>query len=165
EAFTQMKWVYSFHMPMFFVLVGLVYKDREMSLESFIKRQFLTRLVPVWLFNLVGMVIEITRDALVANPGWIGEQGWLVLGKHYAIEVGRMVLCGLPTWNVLTWFVICLFMVELGQFLLRKPLGNTRNLVISVVCFAVLLVLTQYLRPALVDIYGERIHCGVLQRR
>lgn len=157
-AAAEMKWIYSFHMPMFFVLVGLVYKDRDLPLAGFIKRQILTRLVPVWIFNLVGMVIEIATNSIQAAPGWVGQQGWLAASGHYAIKAAQTVLCGLPTWNFLTWFVICLFVVELAQFGLRTRLRRNRYLVISIVCFGVLTVAMQYLRPALVDIYGERIH-------
>jgi fucose 4-O-acetylase-like acetyltransferase len=61
-ASSQMRWIHAIHMPMFFMLVGFVYKERALLFDGFIKRQVRTRLVPVWVFNVAGMLIWIATE-------------------------------------------------------------------------------------------------------
>src|SRR6185503_9752219 len=50
----QYKFIYSFHMPLFFVLSGLIAKDwaAEQSIGQFAKSRFFSRIVPLIFFNL-----------------------------------------------------------------------------------------------------------------
>src|SRR5215510_15100736 len=49
----QYKFIYSFHMPLFFVLSGLIGKDwaAEQSIGQFAKSRFFSRIVPQIVFN------------------------------------------------------------------------------------------------------------------
>ncbi len=129
----QMRWVYAFHMPLFFFLSGLVYKDRDLPAETFLKRQVLTRLVPAWLFNVVGMLIWLALPATLARAA---REGWGALLADTGLRLGRETLLGQPEWNVLMWFLVALFVVELVQFALRRLLRHTALLVCSIALFA-----------------------------
>ncbi|MGD8452751.1 MAG: acyltransferase family protein [Phycisphaerae bacterium] len=135
-ALAQMKWIYAFHMPVFFLLVGLVYKDRPMPFGTFAKRQLLTRLVPAWAFNALGLLAWMRGQLVQPDLGEFGVRG-LLGGAQYA--GGKFLLetaLGEPTWNVLMWFLVCLFVVELWQYLLRPLLKHTAGLIASIVVFA-----------------------------
>ena len=157
-AVTHMKWVYSFHMPLFFLLVGLVYKDRELGLGSFIRRQVLTRLVPVWVFNVASMIGWLVNEAAGGQSRWFRDHDWVGLGRHCGQRLLDMLLEGRYAWNVVTWFLICLFTVELIQFGLRKGVRKNAALVASILAFTLLTVLAHRYRELLYDIYGPRVN-------
>ncbi|HUU98327.1 MAG TPA: acyltransferase family protein [Phycisphaerae bacterium] len=149
-AADHMKWVYSFHIPVFFVLLGFIYKERDISFGAFLIRQIRTRLVPAWAFNIVCMLAWIRSEFLQPDFGYIGDHGWLALLRYCATETLPMFVLGEARWNIVTWFLFCLFTVELWQFFLRPLLRNNTRLVVSIVGFAVLAVL--------VDSYAHPIH-------
>ena len=55
-------WIYSFHMPLFFILSGLVYnekKNTELPFFEFLKKKAKSYLVPYYLYALINLVIEL----------------------------------------------------------------------------------------------------------
>jgi len=157
-ATDQMRWIYSFHMPFFFLLVGFVYKDRGLSFEKFLKRQLLTRLVPVWVFSLAGMFIWIAAEYVEGPAGWMQRYGWSSLIHHCATKTFSVVVYGRPAWNTLTWFLICLFVIEICHFALHRLLRRNAYLTVSILCFGTLAVLMDYYAEAIHDVLGERRH-------
>lgn len=157
-ASSQMKWIYAFHMPMFFMLVGFVYKDRPLPFDGFIKRQVRTRLVPVWVFNIAGMLVWIATEYSRGAEGWVHQHGWASVARHCATRTLEMLYQGLAReeWNVVTWFLVCLFTVELWYYCLRPLVRTTGRLVVSLVCFVLLAIL--------VNLYSEPIHVLFPQR-
>ena len=146
----QLKWIYAFHMPMFFLFSGFVYKYRDISLEVFFKRQVLSRLVPAWVFGFIALLLWIATQLAQEGTTWltVAQQG----GMTFVMDTVK----GRPTLNVLMWFLICLFMVELGQFLLRRPLQQTKYLVVSILAFAgITFLITQYRESIPSDIYDR----------
>jgi acyltransferase len=137
-ALSQMKWIYSFHMPLFFVLVGLVYRDRPMSLRSFLGRELRSRLIPAWAFNLVGTLFWVRAQLAAPDFGYLGDHSWVELLQYCGTRAALETLSGKPTWNILTWFLICLFVVELWHFLLRRLVSRLVPLVLSIMLFATL---------------------------
>jgi acyltransferase len=63
-AFIQLKFIYSFHMPLFFIICGYFYKKNNSIFSDFLKYQLASRLLPVIFFNLWGMSFEIVQDFL-----------------------------------------------------------------------------------------------------
>jgi len=156
-AAEQMRWIYSFHMPFFFLLVGYVYKDRGLSFEQFLKRQFLTRLVPVWVFSILSMFVWIGSEYAAGSSGWVERFGWLGVLRHCASETFAVVVQGRPNWNLLTWFLTCLLVAEIWHFALHGWLRRNRYLVVSIVCVGAVVVL--------MDLYADTIHERVGARR
>ncbi len=101
-ALTQFKWIYAFHMPLFFLMAGFFFKRRYDSALKEILNRFFSRIVPVFTFGaltlpLWPLYLQATR----------GEIDWHQLGLkayHY--------LSGHPDLNTITWFVVCLFTTE-----------------------------------------------------
>lgn len=158
SALEQMRWIYSFHMPFFFVLVGFVYKDRQLSFDRFAKRQILTRLVPAWTFNIVSMLIWVAREYAEGPSGWVARYGWSVLLDHCGRKTLSVFLYGRPAWNVVTWFLICLFTAEMLHFLLHRLLRKNRYLVVSIVFWGAAAVLMDVYSEAIHNVLGERRH-------
>ena len=138
-ALLQMKLIYSFHVPLFFVLSGVVYKEKNMKFLDFMKRQFVRRFVPFLVFNLALMLLWGAKALIISKTPW-PEVASVCVSRTL-----RGVCQGRPSWNIVTWFLICLMIVEIWQFFLRKSTRTNRKLLISVVCFAVLTVVLDYL--------------------
>jgi acyltransferase len=150
-AMLQMKWVYSFHMPLFFFLSGLVYKERQMAFDVFIRRQIRSRLVPVWVFTLAGVPLWI----LSHPPG--PSQTWLDVTGRCLIDTLRETIQGRPTRNILMWFLVTLFVVELWQFGLRRLTRRLVGLLSSLLLFVVLSLVVMRHSDILHDLWGDRV--------
>ena len=130
SALAQTRFIYAFHMPLFFFLAGYVWKRRDLGLGAFLARMLRGRLVPFLVFNLLGLLIWLAQlsvqhgvpaDAIVAR-----------LLKSLTL----MGLLGAAVWNTPMWFLVGLAMVELWQFGLDRLLDSrTPRLLISVAAF------------------------------
>ena len=109
-AFLQYKFIYAFHVPLFFWLAGYIQGDRPTERPGFLKQRVLTRVVPALFFNLLAFPFFILKDALdlgILRPG------------TYVYNL-LIFLRGYPAYNSLMWFVVCLFTVECLHFLLAR---------------------------------------------
>lgn len=100
------KFIYSFHMPLFFVLAGFIAKSAvaEMGLADFLRNRWTSRLVPFLFFNagLAVLALFVPRDF---PPIPLNTPGDLALGA-------ARTLVDLPVFNIPTWFMMCLVSVE-----------------------------------------------------
>ncbi len=110
-AFMQYKFIYSFHMPFFFIIAGFFFRRRYASKTKEIQLLFLKRMLPVLLFGVMTIPIWILYNYLV----------WGTIDFSVISEKIIPYLKGHPELNQITWFLICLFLVEvLALFLLPK---------------------------------------------
>ena len=124
-AFLQIKLIYSFHMPLFFLLSGYLVKETQhRKLVIFIKNKFMTRIVPFFFFNILVMPFYfITR--IISNQDIDINQFQILL----------YLLTGSPIFNPLTWFLACLLSVEVINYFLYPVLRKSR----IVLCMAMVL--------------------------
>lgn len=96
------KWIYSFHMFLFFFLCGLVF-NRTTLKEQF-KKSVLTCLLPYFVWNGIAIIISIC------------------LQETTAIEaLKNMFFIGKVSWNSPIWFLLVLFWTRIAaQFLTAK---------------------------------------------
>jgi acyltransferase len=115
----QYKLINSFHMPLFFLLSGYLLKETRLRKFSiFMKNKFRTRIVPYLFFNILILPCYYI-DAKVS---------------HQLIDVSQFIrrfiylFVGRPTFNFLTWFLACLFSVEVINYFLYPVLRRSRTL-------------------------------------
>jgi acyltransferase len=113
----QLTFIYAFHMPLFFVLSGFLYRDRELPFGRFFRYHFLTRLLPFFFFNLLAL------SALLVQQTGRGGIDWQVVGRG-----SLALLRGMPSFNMLTWFLACLFTVELIHFGVKRWLKTSSRM-------------------------------------
>lgn len=117
-------WVGGFHMPLFFFVSGYFFKE-GITFKFFLKKKVKTLLFPYMLFCALYYSI------------------WLLFIRNYSYYVPLKSIFlyttdgNIPINNAL-WFLVSLFIVEIGFVLLRKFLKNDTHLVI---CVAVIVVL------------------------
>lgn len=112
--------VYSFHMPLFFILSGMLFNpDRYSNFKAFIKRKFQTLICPYILFYLLSILFRLVVSIL-ANRGNININDFVVYFSQMFLSQGSGKLPNAPL-----WFVTCLMVVEIIYYFiakLKKPL-------------------------------------------
>lgn len=134
------KYIYSFHMPLFFFLSGLTYdSDKWNDGFGYMKRKAKALLFPYFLYSAFLYIIwipidilkgkEITNNILIRNfIGIFYSQG----GHEYM------------TWGVPMWFLTCSFLVSIIYYYISK-LDKRRNIIIALITCGILGYLTKYL--------------------
>ena len=117
KAHLQFKFIYSFHIPLFFILSGFFARLHDLSFRSFLKNKFLSRIVPVIFFSVLSLPMYMlsVRDFDI---------------KHLMAQAA-LLLIGIPQFNFVIWFLVCLFTVEIINFFLFPFLHSTRTRIIS----------------------------------
>ena len=119
------KWIYSFHMPLFFILSGYIAKQYadDTRVALFLKRQAASRLIPYAFFSTL----------LIIPTFWITD---FTVGLQlpsldgYLKGVGATLFAGFPYFNIPTWFLICLFVVEFMHFLTARYLTSSSRVLL-----------------------------------
>ena len=106
------QYIYSFHMPMFFILTGIVLKHKENEkLLFFIKKQFIKILIPYIIF------------AMIFSNGTFKAFCWILYGN-------RTTLIFADT-NSSLWFLPCLFLANIiVKIMIMLLKNNTSKLLI-----------------------------------
>lgn len=128
----QYKFIYSFHMPLFFVLSGFIARDwaKEESIGRFIRSRFTARVIPLLVFNLLLALISLaTKPDFPPFP--------LVTAQDY-LNATIVTLTQLTIFNVPTWFLMCLVSVEIVHFIAFRFLrGSTLRILAAILVFHV----------------------------
>jgi acyltransferase len=109
-AAAQYKFIYSFHMMLFFVLAGYVVQESyvEFSFGKYLKHRFISRLLPFLFFTAIFMILP-----LFFSGDFVGLS--LPSVKGYVSGL-IMTLFGLPVFCVPSWFVLMIFSVEMVHY-------------------------------------------------
>lgn len=151
-AAAQYKFIYSFHMVVFFILAGYVFKERDRSLSpgAFLRHRLLSRLLPFAFFTLLFMI-----------PAGLfpGEFFHLELPslKGYTEGLVRTAF-GLPLFCVPSWFLMMIFTVELIHYGVFRYLKSDRAIGGAILAFYLIGYLLNwkidFLNPALGRVVG-----------
>ena len=108
--YTQFRFIYAFHMPLFFFLSGFLNKEKPISAGHLFLEKFYTLIIPATFLSLLMIPLFMIKDMFLFqsfNP-------W----KFAPRLVG--LLTGQPKLNWMTWFIYCLFSVELLHFFVSR---------------------------------------------
>jgi acyltransferase len=113
----QYKLIYSFHIPLFFILSGYVLKGTPgRTLSAFIKNKLTNRIVPFVFFNL--LILPLYFVAGVMSNQHLDLVGYL--------QKAFYLLWGRAPFNPVTWFLSCLLTLEVLNFFLYPLLRRSR---------------------------------------
>lgn len=109
-GFAQYKFIYSFHMVVFFVLAGYVVKesDSEIRFGRYLKHRFVSRLLPFIFFTAIFMVLPVFFSGDFYGMKLPSVEGYI---KGLVSTV-----FGIPSFCVPSWFILMLFSVELVHY-------------------------------------------------
>lgn len=105
------KYIYSFHMPLFFFLSGYLFvKEKYPSFKKLIHAKVKTLLVPYFLFSILSLIVYVIYG--------LTHKYKLIEFKTMVIQI--LYLTNKVVWNEVLWFLVCLFVVEAMFYSLPK---------------------------------------------
>lgn len=116
---------YSFHIPLFFFLSGMFFKDSG-SLKAFLRKSGRGLLVPYFIFSLFSFLIWIFSS----NPN--GNEVWRQFASIFYANSNN----GLMIYNDILWFLPVLFASRLIFFFLEK-FKDKRIIILFLIFFSI----------------------------
>ncbi len=113
---------YAFHMPLFFFLSGIVFKENFPSYWGFVKKSFKTILLPYLLFAVLTYFFWFLKEHTTHNTMHD------FLEQVYGILYGNGNL-GYLYFNVALWFLPCLFLARIGFAAITRVSTQMRFLI------------------------------------
>lgn len=104
-------WIYTFHMPLFFFLSGIVFSGEKYSFREFLLRKIKTLVIPYFVLGsgiLLFYCADFARRGLPASA-YLEMLKQFLLQEHY--------------WTI--WFLACLFLSEMLYELLSRLAGRS----------------------------------------
>lgn len=128
-AALQYKFIYSFHMPFFFLVAGYVAKPEKLELKApaFFKRLAASRLVPYFFFSLVFLGLSLVIPGTFVLSDLTSLQG-------YMAGIARTLL-GIPVYNIPMWFLASLVSVEVLHYLVGRHLRTDASIIVAALGF------------------------------
>lgn len=124
------KFIYSFHMPFFFLLSGMVAKEQyaRQPWETFLKRMARSRFMPYLLFTALLALSTLFFSGHFVAVDLTSGKGWL--------EGLASTLLGFPVFNIPLWFLGCLITVEVLHRALAPLTRSDKGLwLVAGVCY------------------------------
>lgn len=132
--------IYSFHMPLFFFLSGLVFSANP-DVSKFMLKKAKSILIPYFIFGILTYMFwlfigrKYGADATMDLPWWKP-----IIGMFYSVGTN-----GWMQHNIPLWFLTCLYLSELFLLLLLKI---TKNIAVWLICISVIgYILSLYAIP------------------
>lgn len=128
-ATAHYKFIYSFHMPFFFLLAGFTLAPEKtlLPLGKFLKKIAASRLIPYFLFTALLAVLSLLFAGHFVVLDLSTADGYL--------KGAVATLMGFPVFNIPLWFMACLVSVELLHFAMSRFLNSTLKILLAAVLF------------------------------
>lgn len=127
--------LYTFHMPLFFVLSGMTFYYTERhnySIKDFLRKKFKTIMIPYFFFLVISFIYWILIEKNARQ-----NQNNDIIGN-----VVNIVICVAKSeWyesNIVMWFLPCLFSTETIYFFIKKYIKNQLLDFIIIIIFGVI---------------------------
>lgn len=131
NKFSIRKYIYSFHMPLFFMASGLTcHKDLDLDFKTFLKKKVKSLLIPYFIISIIGIFIFaiLFKLGIVKNFNLYNS----ILGIFYSnnnvfkAPIGQL------------WFVTTLFLTHVLFYILNKISKNDKELFILCILSAII---------------------------
>lgn len=146
DAAIQYKFIYSFHMPLFFLLSGTIVTDKKLSLPAgpFFKQTMAARLPPYIFFSVLMALLSLFIS------GWHPLGELTNTGAYMKNTVAT--LFGFPGFCIPLWFMALLIGVELFHYCIARFIKHPG----LVLCASILLYLCGYYMNSAYNFVGEQ---------
>ncbi|MCD8377611.1 MAG: acyltransferase family protein [Candidatus Gastranaerophilales bacterium] len=126
---TFFNFVYAFHMPLFFMAAGWLYKTKPTI--SYTKHRFFTVMIPYFSFGLLALLYWqlVERHFRASDMTFLQSFIGLIRGEYDFLD-----------FNVHLWFLPCFFLTVVIYNVLRNVVGRRGTYIIALVLSAVYVV-------------------------
>lgn len=133
-AGTLWDYIYLFHMPLFFIVSGYLYRQGK---QDGLKRVWLHLIVPYILYQLFYLPVQLIhfKDEVLDVSLWMKLFAGLLAGDGYDTPFSYHIC--LPC-----WFIICI--IQLHLFFLYVPIKKTTTIVICILSVIFLMIRKYY---------------------
>lgn len=114
---------YTFHIPLFFFISGMLFKKEQAKFSDFIKRKFKALIIPYFLYGIISVIIYMVTNKAFSVKAFFEN----ILILFYE--------SGIIKFNIALWFLPCLFLSCIIMFFIIKYIKN-----VNITC-AVLLII------------------------
>lgn len=139
------NWIYSFHMPLFFMLSGIFHKNEETYLK-FLKKKSKSLLIPYFVLSgilfIFWLIIGRKYGESVINNTPIKES---FMGIFLGVEIKGI---SSMEWGIPMWFLLCLFLISNIFYFLCK-LEIKKVIYIEIIIFFVSIISKKYIKIVL----------------
>lgn len=134
------NYLYSFHVPTFFLLSGYCLSERDDGYMRFLMRKIKNLLVPYYIFGFISILIFMVLGNYVQGAIDLGED--IESGFFKCVEGLLFASCktGYMRFNLPLWFIPCLFTLENAFYGIRNILRRFSVTVQTVICAAIIVV-------------------------
>ncbi|MBQ7669389.1 MAG: acyltransferase family protein [Clostridia bacterium] len=119
--------IYSFHIPLFFILAGMMYNsEKYTSFKALLKSKIKSLGVPYLIFCLIGVLyaVAVTLAECVIHEKTVSDLWTLLYRCLYSIVWAPYSKRYFGFFNVPMWFVPCLLLVFILYYFVRKFIKN-----------------------------------------
>ena len=95
-------WIYTFHMPLFFFLSGVVFSGKKYTFIEFLKKKVKSLVIPYFSLGLVIYFFYVIVNGIVGK-----ENGLYGSNSEMFVQLLKQE----HFWTI--WFLACLFLVEI----------------------------------------------------
>ncbi len=126
-------WIYSFHMPLFFLLAGVFHKNEEKYFDFF-KKKIKSLVIPYFFFAIILFLFWLIigrkfGEATIKNTS-IKE---CFIGIFYGENIKEI---SSMEWGVPIWFLLCLFLISNIFYFISKL--NLKKVIFIEICFIII---------------------------
>ncbi|MGD9504616.1 MAG: acyltransferase family protein [Syntrophobacteraceae bacterium] len=134
-ALHHYKFIYAFHMPLFFILSGYIGKQlHNTQFWQFLMTKVKKRLLPVLFLNGIALPFWLAKYVITYGSIDFRDLTIKILGS----------IRGLPQFNWMTWFLVCLFAVEIIDYFYYRFIKSNMRLLIVPIIYIIGWIMTHY---------------------
>ena len=117
------KFVYSFHMPLFFVLSGYCWRRKGDGFAAFIRKKTFTRLIPFVVFNLMVLPVYLIYHGLQNTQGPSSSDYLSYVVSPSETQVKLLAINSLIT--IVSLLICCPFVSVLKNYMVWQDKGQS----------------------------------------
>ena len=126
SSYSQWVYLYSFHMPAFFILSGYVHTKVISNRITFLQNKLIRIIIPILFFNILFWVLWLI----------INDKNFdVVTISYYFQRLLDTLYSGNRSYSVLTWFLYCILGVYVLHAIFGNYLRNKKLLVVAIFVF------------------------------
>ena len=137
---TTIKFIYSFHMPLFFIIGGYLYRPK--AIKDSLKRDFQRLMIPY--FVTCGVIIVYYIFLYTLNPNYANDIHYYMKASIWGSGINHHCLLFDVPWIGAIWFLPALFVCK-NTYNALQGVNANKKLMISTFIFLVATVIGRYL--------------------